>query len=146
MYISISLWNWAVAFQGYDLMLWGEVWPEALVKGYIDVQRRPNYFSAKSKFSCSLTFDYPRINLDSLFIWPIPNCKYVQCLKLNMLNLFKLKDLVEVHKSYWRPASAKKRRCLIDNYYFEARVNSFQATILDFCLTNENHKGQPFKQ
>ena len=40
----------------------------------------------------------------------------------------------------------KKRRYQIDNYYFEAIVNSFQAAILNFGSTDKTHKSPPFKQ
>ena len=61
--------------------------------------------------------------------------------------MLQLKDIYEVAESNWRSDSVKKRgRCLIDNYYFEASVTSFQATILNFGSTDKTHKSPPFKQ
>ena len=48
---------------------------------------------------------------------------------------------------YLEVCQCKKRgRCLIDHYYFEVSINSFQATILIFCSTDKTHKSPPFKQ
>ena len=55
--------------------------------------------------------------------------------------MLKLNDLIEVPESKWRSASAKKGGgTYCDIYFFEASVKSCQATILDFCLRDENHK------